>query len=62
MDGRPPLFSPDALGRNALAYQRTLLEAGAPRVDGAHELTNAWCPRMFLTLRVVPYKRLSGWS
>ena len=28
MDGRP-LFSPDALGRNALAYQRTLLEAGA---------------------------------
>ena len=29
MDGRPPLFSPDALGRNALNYQRTLLEAGA---------------------------------
>ena len=26
MDGRPPLFSPDALGRNALNYQRTLLE------------------------------------
>ena len=32
MDGRPPLFSPDALDRNALNYQRTLLEAGAPAI------------------------------